>query len=185
MKTKISSIVLIFLLIVILLIVNFNFFVRADSREIYVRTGYFGSSQGTAEKPYKTIQEAIYAASSGDVINVKEGMYYGDIVIDRSIKITTDNKRTDVSIISANQNTYMIDITADAVVLSGFTIFDETNTSHRKAAVHVSSGIIDVVISDNIIRNCSNGYAIHLDRTTNSVIKNNIIKFFNFDILLS
>ena len=172
----ILGLVLLLLLSNILIAMN-GFNTKADSKIIWVDDDYHypEESDGTHYKPYTTIQSAINAANHGDTINIKEGTYYGDITIDKSVKITTDNNPNEVSLTSANQNTYMVDIKADNVVLEGFSLYDETNTSHRKAAIHISSGLTNVIISDNVIVNCSSGYAIYLDYTSNAVIKNNRI----------
>ena len=57
-----------------------------DSKIIYVNGSYQDSdSNDTNEKSYKTIQEAIDAASSGDMISIAAGTYTENLTINKKI----------------------------------------------------------------------------------------------------
>ena len=175
MKTKVSLIVLIFLLIVSLLIVNFNIVVKADSKEIYVKTGYFGASQGTAEKPYKTIQEAIDIANPGDIIYVFGGLYQENLVINKKIKIVGSIDYLDTIVDSKLDKRYLIEITADEVTIESLTVRDAdgSTTSPIGALICLKSNNNRII--NNIVKSTnSNGIYLHSNSDDN-LISNNII----------
>jgi hypothetical protein len=51
--------------------------------------------------------------------------------------------------------------------LEGFTIWDFTTTSHRKAVVHIAPGTSDVVIVNNVINHSKNREEIERLMKTN------------------
>ena len=53
----------------------FNEICQAEGNEIYVDVNYHGIRDGTAEKPYSSIQYAIDMAEEGDTIYVFGGLY--------------------------------------------------------------------------------------------------------------
>jgi len=175
MKTKVSFVVLIFMLIVSLLIVNFNFFVKADSKEIYVRTGYFGASKGTAEQPYKTIQEAIDIANPEDTIYVFGGLYEENLIIDKKIKIVGRIDEIDTIVDSKQDKRYLIEITADEVTIEGLTVrdADSATTSPIGALICLKSND-NRIINNEIKTTKSYGIYISLDSDGN-FISNNVI----------
>ncbi|HPP04491.1 MAG TPA: right-handed parallel beta-helix repeat-containing protein [Spirochaetota bacterium] len=60
------------------LIFMFSFIFIINAKDIYVRAGS-KSGNGTIEKPYGTIEEAMnMGVYAGDVIHVSEGVYYGE-----------------------------------------------------------------------------------------------------------
>ena len=66
---------------------------------------------------YSTIQDAITAASSGDQINVGEGIYEENVTIDKSLSLISDRARIDID------NEYpAITVAADNVTINGFDI---------------------------------------------------------------
>ncbi|MEF8848170.1 MAG: PKD domain-containing protein [Candidatus Thermoplasmatota archaeon] len=143
---------------------------------IWVDDDYFypEESDGSISKPYTTIQSAINAAEDNDTIKVLSGEYTGDLVIDKSLTLRADD--VEKTIVSSNsKNAFMVDIKANDVSIEGFTFLDTTNTSHRKAVVHISSSTEDVVISNNVIPSSINSRGIFLDGTKSAVVKNNEI----------
>jgi parallel beta-helix repeat protein len=74
---------------------------------------------------YSTIREAIANASAGDTVFVKKGIYYGGVIVDKSISlIGEDNQETIIRRQSYFRYgwEYGIQVTADNVTISGFTI---------------------------------------------------------------
>jgi parallel beta-helix repeat protein len=121
---------------------------------------------------YVTIQAAINAANSGDTISVKEGTYYEQVVINKSITLTGENR--DRTIIDGTSNGTAMNITANHTNVTGFTIQKSGPTPD--CGVYLSSSFNN--ISYNIIRNCPAyyiGYAIELQASSNNIISGNII----------
>ena len=135
---------------------------------------YPQESEGSIAKPYKYISSAIAAANDGDTIHVFSGTYSGDLVIDKSISLISGDVHT--TIINSNaKNAYMIDITADLVSLEGFTLRDTTDTSHRKAVVHISKDADDALVTDNLIEHSKNGFGINIGGANRTIIRNNAL----------
>ena len=129
-------------------------------------------ANGGEYTPFGRIQDALDAANDGDIIKVLPGDYKEDLVIDKSVTLMNDNRSCCV-IISSTQSNYIIDITASSVSLEGFTIEDQTNTSHRKAVIHIQSGANDVAIINNLFNLSANGYIVHVDGADDSIISTN------------
>jgi parallel beta-helix repeat protein len=152
---------------------------KAASTEIWVDNDQKvpDLADGTLGNPYRYIQDAIDAAEDGDIIKVLPGGYPEDLIIDKSVTITNDDKPNTI-IQSDSTNSYMIDITADSVSLEGFTIIDLITTSHRKAVIHISPETKNVRLIDNYINRSVAGYGIWIEGTggdQNAVIKNNTL----------
>lgn len=150
--------------------------VKGSSNTIWVDDGFIypAESDGSVTKPYKNIKSALEVASNGDTIKVLPGTYVGDLTIDKSITIVSEDA-SETIITSSQLNPYMITIAADSVSLEGFTILDETNTTHRRAVVYISSGTNDVVLTNNIINHSKDGRGIFVDGVKSVIITNNII----------
>jgi parallel beta-helix repeat protein len=176
-KSKILTKIISYFLIFSIFLVCYNGErCRASEQNIYVDDDqrYPDEADGSLYNPFYSIQDAINAAQDGDTIKILPGNYYGDLVIDKSITITTEDM-DNTPIYSGTQNAYMIDITAADVSLEGLTIRDNTATSHRKAVIHISSDADVVKIINSLIDHSKNGYGIDIDGSDNIVIKNNII----------
>ena len=149
---------------------------RASEQDIYVDDDqrYPDEADGSLYNPFYTIQDAMDAAQNGDTIKILPGSYYGDIYIDKSVTITTDDIEN-TFIYSKQKNAYMIDCDADYVSLEGLQIQDFTITSHRKAVIHIHSNTSGVNIIDSIIDHSENGFGVQIDgQTSSTIVKNNI-----------
>lgn len=144
---------------------------RASEQDIYVDDDqrYPDEADGSLYNPFYSIQDAIDAAQDGDTIKILPGNYYRDLVVDKSVTITTEDM-DNTFIYSNEKNAYMIDITATSVSLEGLTIRDTTTTSHRKAVIHISSDADGVKITDSLIDHSRNGYGLDIDGPTNNII---------------
>ena len=130
---------------------------------------YLGSSEGlVVPDNYSTIQSAVDAASTNDVIHVKSGTYNENLAIDKQITLIGENRGN--TIITTNTEQPTITITATNVTVTGFTI-KGTNTG-----IYITAE--NCTLTNNIIEGCGKG--IHAQKDTNQFfhyinIKNNTI----------
>jgi nitrous oxidase accessory protein len=165
------------LLIFSLFLTTFNIeLVKAAGKDIYVDDDqkYPDEADGSLYNPFYSIQDAIDASQNGDTIKILPGDYKGSIVVDKSITITTEDM-INTYILSNEKRAYVIDITAPYVSLEMLSIQDFTNTSHRKAIIHISSGADDTKIINNWINHSINGYGISIEGANSVIISNNSI----------
>jgi len=109
---------------------------------------------------YSTIQAAIDAAHKGDIIQVSNGTYYENVIINQEIKLIGENKTT--TIIDCQQYGDVIRVDVDSVTITGFTIRNGDN------GIRVLSTIGSVNITDNIIANNRYGISLLGDSTTST-----------------
>ena len=175
MNIKILKICLISVLIFISLIPIITNTGLAESREIYVKESYFGTSDGTAEKPYKTIQEAIDVADDGDTIYIFGGLYREYLMIDKQLKIVGGIDEVETIIDSKFDRRYLIEITADEVTLEYVTVsdHDKATSSHIGALICLKSNNNKI---NNVFVNDTSSYGIFVDSSSgNNLISSNII----------
>jgi parallel beta-helix repeat protein len=98
---------------------------------------------------YKTIQEAINNASSGDIIFVRNGMYAENIVINKSITLIGEGRES--TIIDGKATGNVISIKASNVTISGFTIKNSDPFKGCGILIERSGNII--IGNNNIINN--------------------------------
>jgi len=122
---------------------------------------------------YPSIQIAIDNANNGDKIFVRNGTYYENIIIGKSIILKGENRET--TIIDANGMGNVIVLTADYTTISGFTI---TNSGFVLPPPPSYFGILVESsynnISNNIISNNMNGIVCE-SSSYNTLINNSLI----------
>ena len=79
---------------------------------------YIVDDDGIAD--FTKIQDAIYASGNGDIIRVRNGTYYENLNIFKSIKLIGENREN--TIIDGMQKSNVFNILSDHVQISGFTI---------------------------------------------------------------
>ena len=125
---------------------------------------------------YHTIQEAIQNASTGDTIVVKAGVYYENLLVDKSVSIVGENKETTIIIGTGNvtrgQQT-VITLAAEAIEISGFTIKSQNYSSSSLYASGISVEADNCEITDNIIYNTYYGIFCSVQSGT-KITKNQI-----------
>lgn len=132
-------------------------FVKADTDIIHVPT------------QYPTIQEAINRANPGDTIFVHQGVYYENIVANKSVSLVGEDKN--LTIIDGNGTSSVIFILANNVGVKNFTL-------RRSGILFYDNGIRIERSSGNVISNniiSSNYGGISLFLSGNNVISGNII----------
>lgn len=118
---------------------------------------------------YSTIQAAVDAASDGDTIIVRDGSYTENVDITKQLAIQSENGASSTTVTAANSDDYVFYVTADSVVISGFTVTGATG--EKKAGIYLADGAEHCTISDNTVSN--NYYGIHLDSSSDNTLQNN------------
>ena len=161
-KSIVFGIILLFLLSNSISYVSSN---NNLNKTIYV------DDEGTAD--YTNIQDAIDNASDGDTIFVYSGIYYENIVIDKSINLIGENKNN--TIIDGGNLKDVVKIwNVDKVNISGFAIL---NSGDNNAGVYIYRSA-DGIISNNFIVDNNYGVYVYKNASTgfsHTTISNNII----------
>lgn len=162
-----------------IVIITIIFIVVVASISIYLLSNYKDSTQQNDKKSifvsingkgnYSLIQEAIDSVSNNDIIYVSNGTYFENIIINKSIELIGEDKNT--TIINGNGSGSVINILADYVKISGFTIANSNSLSQNED-VGIKIGSNYNTISYCNISSNSN-YGLYLGENT----KNNVIKF--------
>jgi len=93
----------------------------------YVDAGYVGGdSDGSLEKPFTTIGEAITAASDGNIISVTAGVYTENVTIDKPITLTGPDSGSDLPLIKGTVNVTDISENPKTIQNINFTLQEGT-----------------------------------------------------------
>lgn len=169
MKNAIFGISLFLLIVSALGLSSEIHLIHAYPRTVYVDDDNIaGPWDGTQEHPYWNITSAITYASSGDAIFVFNGTYREHLTINESVSLSGQNVHG--TIIHGNQRENVINIVADKVNISKFTIQGSDQTSEL-SDISISSQGNNV--SHNIVKD--NYYGIHLFFSTNNSLSNNSV----------
>ena len=148
---------------------------------------------------YTKIQGAINHASDGDTVFVFNGTYYEAVDVDKSINLKGED-RDITKIINEYEDFFAVDISADYVNISGFTIITYLFFERKSEGVILIDSCNNIV-SDNILKGevvgnyCAgiklsgssnnntiigntildNDWGIYLSSSSNNIIKNNIL----------
>jgi len=122
---------------------------------------------------YSTIQSAIDASETGDVISVSEGIYYENVVLTKSgIAITGKNKEK--TIIDGKNTGSVIRIETDDVTISGFTIQNNGGSGKEDAGVSLYNANNNMVANSIFINNTV-GVNIYSSSNNNVITGNKIL----------
>ncbi len=123
---------------------------------------------------YTCIQGALDDAGNEDAIYVQNGTYYENIIIERSIVLTGENK--DATIIDGCSIETVINIFADNVEITGFTIQNASSIGQ----IFIRNGIFvrsnSNIIHKNHITNNICGILLGPDVSGNLIFHNNFVK---------
>jgi len=133
---------------------------------------------GNGTGNYSKIQDAIDNASDGDTVYVYNGTYVENVVVDKSINLTGEDKGT--TIIDGNGTGDVINITSDWVNISGFKI--KRSGNYPDTGIDISSN--HNTIKDNTIKYNWGGLGLISD-CNNNIIKGNIISANYYGIYFS
>lgn len=121
---------------------------------------------------YTTIQDAINASNPGDTVYVFNGTYYESVKVNRTLNLTGEDKNT--TIIDGRMVGDVIEVTADLVNITGFTVTNSSLVSGAGIRLNYSD---DCTISYNNISsvNYVGVFAFYSNRSTfhnNTVLSN-------------
>lgn len=143
------------------------------------KTLYVG---GTGANNYTTIQSAVNAANSGDTIFVYDDSapYFENIIIGKSINLIGKNR--DTTIIDGGGTGDVVNISANWVNITGFTITNSGGEG-QDAGLKLYSSQKCRINNNNVSSN--NGPGIYLCMSSNNnIIINNYISFSGLDAVL-
>jgi len=120
---------------------------------------------------YSKIQCAVNNASDGDTIIVRDGMYYENIVVNKSVVIKSENG-TKNCIVNGSGGGYtsVFQVKVDNVGIIGFTVESDGTYS----GIHQDYYVNNTLVMDNIIRKVEYGISLH--QTSGSNVLNNTIE---------
>jgi len=116
---------------------------------------------------FHTIQEAINAASFGDTIIVRNGTYYENVVVNKTVSLVGENRN--FTIVDGNKTGVVLSVRANNVTVEGFTV---RNGERDSGSVSIFSN--ESRVTNNIIS--SNWCGVSLEHhSINNIIANNNI----------
>jgi len=118
----------------------------------YVMANAFHGGNGTLERPFDSIQDAIDISRRGDTIRVLAGTYFESIHVDRKMQIIGDG--SELTIIDGEERGDVVIIGADSVTFSGFHVKNGSKISGY-AGIRLESD--NNLIAHNICSNNRNG----------------------------
>jgi parallel beta-helix repeat protein len=139
---------------------------KEDNKFYFNHPIIFVDDDGDAD--FTSIQDALNNISNVTTIFVKSGTYYENIVINRSINITGEDKNT--TIIDGDGVGHAIHVNQGNVNISGFTI---KSNSINKDGIRLEKGSSNIY--DNIIKNSYFGIFMWRSSHTNNISNNTII----------
>ena len=115
---------------------------------------------GSGSGNYTSIQDAIDGAEKGDKIFIYNGIYYENIIIQKSIDITGENKNT--TIVDGNKNGNVLNLTADWVNISNLMIKNSGigNVNQSYTGIYVRNSK-HISITNSVISECEIPLNIH------------------------
>jgi parallel beta-helix repeat protein len=157
------SLAMVFNFIVVLdVIIDFTPPVKGGTIRYVNETGSGGA--------YKKIQDAINASSDGDTVFVYNGTYFENVVVNKTINLTGENR--DSTIIDGGGNGHVIFVNASWVNITGFTV-NNSGSGHPNSGMYLSSFSSKNIIKENKIIN--NRVGIYLSSSSNNSIINNFV----------
>jgi parallel beta-helix repeat protein len=136
-----------------------------------------GPWDGSEAHPYKTIAEAIDKAYEGWTVFVKNGTYYENLVINKTINLDGENPQT--TIIDGQNNGLVVYVQKPDVRISGFTI-QNSGSKRLDSGIRTLSLNSNLLVKNCIIKDCDVGIYLNCadfetyPENKNSIINNTI-----------
>jgi len=158
MKVKAVSVIMLTLLLMSMLTLAFNI-QQVESEPIT----WTVDDDGPAD--FSSIQEAINAASPGDTIYVYNGIYYEQVVVNKSVSLIGEDGIATTAIIT-NGTEFTVYISANNVTISGFEVQNSMDGDWGIISNHSSNSIVN----ENIVKAV---YAIRVEGGSGNNISDN------------
>jgi len=119
---------------------------------------------------YTKIQLAIDNAKAGDIIVVRDGWYFENIKVNKSLTIKSESGPANCMIRADNSNDHAIEVKADYVNISGFSVGGATGW--KSCGIYLNN-VNYCSISNNDCSHIWSGHGIFLNTSFNNIISNN------------
>nr|QNO57372.1 hypothetical protein DPOOOCMC_00030 [Methanosarcinales archaeon ANME-1 ERB7] len=132
---------------------------------------WYVTENGSAN--FTMIQDAINISSAGDTIIVTNGSYIENVDVNvTNLTIRSENGSQSTFIRAKSRSDHVVEVTADYVNISGFTIMNATNRPN--AGIYLGSDVDHCTITDSNVSN--NHIGISLDASCENTIINNTVR---------
>ncbi|MDH5451497.1 MAG: right-handed parallel beta-helix repeat-containing protein [Candidatus Bathyarchaeota archaeon] len=139
----------------------------ADYRFVHILSApWIVDDDGPAD--FHTIQEAINVAGDGDTIFVRNGTYYENVIVNRSVSIIGEDKTT--AIVDGSGYGAVFSVTAQNILISNFTIRNSSG-SYPNSGIFLANS--NTTIYNNIVRD--NNIDILLRSSSGNTISKNTV----------
>ena len=159
--------ILVFILVFLLLFSNF--LLSIPENNLRAKQGHI-----IVPQDYSSIQEAINAASKNDAIVVKQGIYYENLIIDKPLSLSGEDKKTLVIGNGGLDDSNVFCVQSDNVKIFGFTIKSLNYSTSKEHANGIKINGDNVSVHDNWIENTFWGILCPIQSFVN--IYNNTIR---------
>ncbi len=146
-----------------------NFLVSIPENNLRAKKGLI-----IVPQDYSSIQEAINAASENDKIVVKQGIYYENLIIDKPLSLSGEDKKTLVIGNGGVDDSNVFCVKSDNVKISGFTIKSLNYSTSKEYANGIKINGDNVSVHENWIENTFWGILCPIQSFVN--IYNNTIR---------
>jgi parallel beta-helix repeat protein len=125
---------------------------------------------------YSTIQGAINGASDGDTIFVESGVYFENVVVNKSVSIVAENREN--TIIDGNGTGNVVTINTNSVNITGLTVQDSRSIG-TAIGIHLDGAGLCNISGNNIRGNFDSGIGLEWSSANlieaNSIVTNDIV----------
>ena len=142
---------------------------EAQGRTLYVDDDAGEGGNGSLERPFSRIQDAVNASEDEDKVRVWEGVYFENVVVNKTLNLIGNGSET--STIDGGGSGDVVKITTDWVNMSGFRVVGSGKSSepYSKSGIKVESNHCRFLNN-----NCSDNYhGIYLNDSKDCKIENN------------
>ena len=167
----------------VLLVVLVSLFLVAgegSAKTLYVDDDAEEGGDGSLERPFRGIQDAINASEDGDTVRVWEGVYYEQVIVNKTISLIGNVSAE--TVINGKADKHTVTIHADWVNMSSFVLRGKENSSsysspwpwftdHDPAIGGIYLRADHCSLSDNHIT--ENQVGILLENASGNIIKGN------------